>query len=138
MRILPAAAICLVVLASQGARAQEPGRYSLERTADGYVRMDRRTGAMSVCNEASGQLVCRVAADERKAYEDGIAALEERLATVEKRLDALEGAGKRPSIELPDQQDFERTMGYVERFFRRFMDMMRDFEKEEGPPPQKT
>jgi hypothetical protein len=51
-------------------------RYAIERTADGFVRLDRTTGEMSYCRlEGAANLVCRLAADERAAYESKISAL---------------------------------------------------------------
>jgi hypothetical protein len=52
-----------------GASAAEPDRYRLEKTPNGYVRMDTRTGAMSICEEKWGELVCKMAADERTAVQ---------------------------------------------------------------------
>ena len=129
-----AAAILLVVLVNPtGASAQED-RYAIERTEDGYVRLDTRTGQMSICSEQSGQLVCRMAVDEREALHDDLDALQERLAAVEDRLAALEGV---PAAGLPSQDEFEQSLGYMERFFRRFMDMVNEIERNE-PTPDRT
>lgn len=142
MRNLIAIAGGLVILSlTGGALAQNGERYRLERTEDGYVRMDTTTGTMSICRERSGQLVCTLAADERTAYQDDIADLGERLKTLEGRIAALEAGGKGTGSELPSEEEFEQTMGMMERFFRRFMGIVRDFEKEEKsvqpePPAQ--
>src|SRR5687767_12917657 len=69
-----------------GALAQDAERYQLERTDQGYVRMDTRTGEMSICEERSGQLVCRLAADERAAFQDEIDRLSESLSSLEGRV----------------------------------------------------
>ena len=47
--------------------------------ANGYVRMDTQTGEMSICEEKSGQLVCKMAADERTAFQDEIDRLQTEL-----------------------------------------------------------
>lgn len=122
---------------SPGARAQEDAqRYSLEKTADGYVRLDNRTGEMSICTERAGQLVCRMAADERTALENEIDRVSARLQDIEKRLAALEGGTTpAPSAQLPSEEDFEKTLTFMERFFRRFMGVIRDLEQED-PAPQ--
>lgn len=121
------------------ALAQDTERFRLERTEDGYVRMDTKTGAMSICRERSGQLVCTLAADERAAYQDDIADLGEKLDKLEARIAALEsGGGAKADPGLPSEEEFEQTMGLMERFFRRFMGMVQDFEKEEKTPqPEK-
>ena len=39
-------------------------------------------------------------------------------------------AAARSEALLPTEEDFEKTMGYMERFFRRFMGIVKDFEKD--------
>ena len=56
--LIPAA---LASLVAASAYSEETDRYRLEKSANGYVRMDTQTGAMSICEERSGQLVCKVA-----------------------------------------------------------------------------
>lgn len=121
-----------------GAGAQESERYRLEKTEQGYVRMDTRTGEMSVCEERGGQLVCRVAADERSALQDEIDRLNGAVTALEQRVTALEKAPAVPG--LPTEEEFDKTLGYMERFFRGFMDIVKDFEKDEQAPSteQKT
>ena len=132
--IIIGAAVALTLPAA----AQEAERYSLQKTENGYVRMDNRTGAMSICTEQSAQLVCRPAADERDALQDDIAALQDKLATIEARVASLEASKTPLSEQLPDEAEFEKTMTYMERFFRRFMGIVKDFEAGEGKVPGKT
>src|SRR5262245_34721503 len=124
--------------------AQDTDRYTLERSGNGYIRMDRKTGDMSICEEHSGQLVCRLAADERAAFQDEVDRLQDRLSGLEKRVVELETTS-RPKTEkaLPTEEDLERSLGYMERFVRRFMDIVRDLDKswrqdEPESHPQKT
>lgn len=145
----PIALIFPILLMAQAgsASAAEPDRYRLEKTPDGYVRMDTRTGEMSVCQEKWGELVCKMAADERTAVQDEIErlqgdmkALEDRLATVkalEDRVATLENS-LTAKIEktLPTEEDFNKTMSYMERFFRGFMGIVRDFENENSKPAE--
>lgn len=127
------------------ASATEPDRYRLEKTQNGYVRMDTRTGQMSICEEKWGELVCKMAADERTAVQDEIErlrtelkALNDRLASVqalEDRVARLENsATARFERSLPTEEDFNKTMSYMERFFRSFMGIVRDFENENQKP----
>ncbi|WP_367716150.1 hypothetical protein AB2N04_18555 [Nitratireductor sp. GISD-1A_MAKvit] len=115
---------------SGNALAQEEERYRLERTEEGYVRMDTRTGAMTLCRERSGQLLCAPSVNERTAYEEDIAALQDRLADVEARLKLLEENPPKATSELPSDEEFEQTLGLMERFFRKFMGIVSDFEKD--------
>lgn len=123
----------LAAIAASPAFTQDVERYQLERTADGYVRLDTTTGRMSICQETGGQLVCRAAVEEREAYERDVGTLHERLDALEERVAALEGAS---GAALPSDEEFEQTLGYMERFFRRFMGIVRDFEDE--TPPDRT
>jgi hypothetical protein len=129
------------------ASAAEPDRYRLEKTPTGYVRMDTRTGEMSICEEKWGELVCKIAADERSAVQDEIErlrsevkALNDRLANVkalENRVATLENSlTQRLEKTLPTEEDFNKTMSYMERFFRSFMGIVKDFENETSRPAE--
>ncbi len=136
--LFPAIALSVMALP---ALAEEAARYTLEKTAEGYVRMDTQTGVMSICKEQAEQLVCRLAADERDAYEGTINALAKRVEAVESRIAALEATSlKRPEA-LPSQEEFDKTLSMMERFLRRFMGVVEEFKGKEATPgttPQKT
>lgn len=124
------AMLCIPALAEGGAE-----RYRLEKTADGYVRMDTVTGAMSTCREQSGQLVCRMAADERTVVQDDMERLQDQVKALEERVAKLENSlAARLESNLPTEEEFNKTMGYVERFFRSFMGIVKDMEKQETAP----
>lgn len=128
----------LLASAALSAKAEEAGRYTLEKSGTGYVRMDTRTGEMSICEERAGQLVCKLAADERAAFQDEIDRLQTKLTGMEGRLVALENNPiLKPQNLLPTEEEFQRSLGYMERFFRKFMDIVKDLDKEKGEP-QKT
>ncbi|MEO9339374.1 hypothetical protein ABFT80_18310 [Mesorhizobium sp. SB112] len=137
MRYSRIAASSVLILGLTGiANAQGPERYRLEKTDNGYVRMDTKTGAMSICEERSGQLVCKLAADERVAMQDEIERLQSSLKSVEERVTKLEGSlPARIDSALPTEEDFEKSLGYMERFFRRFMGIAKDMENEDQNPP---
>jgi Mg2+ and Co2+ transporter CorA len=124
------------LLLAAPALAQET-RYTLEKTEDGFVRMETETGQISVCTMTSDQLVCRMATDDRDAYNADIEALEERVAALEARL----GAG-RSGDALPSDEEFEKTLGYMERFMRSFMGIVEDFAEDSDsnnePMPDRT
>ncbi|MBL0936597.1 MAG: hypothetical protein IBJ07_17770 [Rhizobiaceae bacterium] len=139
MRHLVAAAALFATL-SAPAHAQETERYRLERTDTGFVRMDTATGQMSVCEERSGQLVCRTSTDERVAYEERIDDLERRVEALERQAGAGSDDGTRV---LPSEEEFERSLGYMKRFFQNFFDVVEDWEKglrkpDEEPVPDRT
>lgn len=126
-----------IAVTSAPVLAQETERYSIEQTPTSIVRMDKRTGEMSICTEQSGQLVCKLAADDRQAYESDIDRLTRRIDGLEQRLGALEG-NKPPATtsELPSEETFEQSLNYMERFFRRFMGIVKEMERDDAAPPQ--
>lgn len=135
------AAAALTALSVAPSVAQDVERYRLERTDDGYVRLDTTTGRTTLCQERSGQLVCKMAVEERSAFEGQIDDLEARIDALENRLATLEAGGR--SEELPSEEEFEQTLGYMERFFRRFMGIVEEFDREEkttqpAPPADRT
>ncbi len=133
-----AACLAFAPLLAASAHANDADRYRLEKSADGYVRMDTETGAMSICQEKDGQLVCRVAADERGAFQDEIDRLQDRVKNLDERVAKLENSlSQKLESSLPSEEDFNKTMGYMERFLRSFMGIVRDMQKDE-PVPQKT
>lgn len=134
------AGLCMSLAVIGNGQAQDSGRYTMEKTAQGYVRLDNRTGEMSICTEQSGQLVCKLAAEERRAFEDELASLSERVKKLEDTVAANGGVAAAPRETLPSDEEFEKTMGYMEQFFRRFMGIVKDFQNEEPSlgTPQKT
>ncbi|MCU0832100.1 MAG: hypothetical protein MUC58_11420 [Rhizobiaceae bacterium] len=112
------------------ALAETQGRYVLERTQSGIIRMDTQTGAISTCTEQTGELICRMAADDRDAYEADIAALEKRIAALEAKA-GVPATDNAPATE----QEFNTAMDRMEGFFRRFMGIVKEFQGEFGQAP---
>src|SRR5262245_24198435 len=61
--------------AQKSAPASENGRYSMSPVADGVLRLDTRTGQVSLCRQRNDSWVCEATADDRAAYEKEIARL---------------------------------------------------------------
>ena len=133
----------LASLVTTSAQAEDAGRYRLEKSADVYVRMDVLTGEMSLCMERSSQLVCKSAAEERTAFQDEIERLQGTVKALDERIAKLENSlSARLESNLPSEEDFTKTMSYMERFLRGFMGIVKDLDKDNGssdrPVPQKT
>jgi len=158
IRIIVAAAV--VGLGMSGAAAQsmpdtENGRYALSPAADGMVRLDTRTGAVSNCSNSGTGWACHAVPDERAALDAEIGRLQaenERLkgqlaerdqAAAKKsdealpKSDSLKKAepkladGERKiEIPLPSDQDVDRMMSFVERAWRRLIDMANRVQKD--------
>ncbi len=133
-----------LIVAVPGAQAEDAERYTLEKSGDGFVRMDKTTGEMSICEERAGQLVCRLAADERSAFQDEIDRLEGTVKALDERVAKLEsGLSAKLDQALPSDEQIDRTMDTMQKFLRGFMGIVKDLENETNgvaPPPgdQKT
>ncbi|MEM5500038.1 hypothetical protein WNY59_00390 [Ahrensia kielensis] len=103
------------------------GRYVMVKVDNGYVRMDTQSGAMSMCQTQNDQIICKMAADERAAFNEDISALEDRVAALEKRLSV--GTPLVNKEGLPSEEEFERGLGYMEKFMRRFMGIAKEFDE---------
>lgn len=138
------AAIAIAACFAATPSLAQDSRYVLERTETGFVRMDTETGAMSVCEVTDKKMICRLAADERRAFEDALDEMHERLTALEVEIAAL-GGGRAPSgaHRLPDDKELDETFSVMEKFFRRFMGIAKDLEREFGtrdpqPLPDRT
>jgi hypothetical protein len=128
----------------------ENGRYTLQPSGDGMVRLDTRTGTVSNCSNSAAGWTCYAVPDERAALDTEIgrlqaenAKLKEQLASREqapgKIEDALPKSDKAPGaadgqrkieIPLPSDQDMDRVMSFLERAWRRLIDMASRVQKD--------
>ena len=133
-----------ILLAAPAAHAEQQGRYVFDKSENGIVRLDTQTGEMSTCENKAGQFTCRPAVEEKQASQSDIDRLNQKVDRLEKRLADLEKRVVSPKDLLPSDEQVDRTLGIMERFFRRFMDIARDFDKnfrqDEQPQtaPEKT
>lgn len=138
--IVVLAATIGLALGVSAATAQE-GRFVMERTENGFIRLDTFTGELSACSTAEGQIVCRMAADERLALEEQIDLLEERIATME---EAMSETPRDRDSGLPSNEEIDRTFGMMEQMMRRFLGIIEDLDQdknsgpETNPAPEKT
>lgn len=110
--------------------------YTLEKSDSGFVRLDRQTGAVTLCTEAEGTLTCRMGADERAAYDADLARLEKRVEALEQQLASGRPAASAP---LPSDAEIDRSIGIMERFMRAFFNLVQEFRGEENKPaPDRT
>jgi hypothetical protein len=132
------------------------GRYALSQTSDGVMRLDTRTGQVSNCSKSGGGWACFVVPDERAAMDAEIGRLQaenDRLKTqlaardqpaAGKSDEALpksdslkkgepktaEGERNKLEIPLPNDQDMDRVMSFLERTWRRLIDMANRVQKD--------
>ncbi len=154
-----AATALLLCLGGNGAAAAMPdsenGRYALSPVADGVIRLDTRTGAVSTCSNTSMGWACYAVPDERAALDAEIgrlqadneklkAELAAREPTVSGKIDeplpktdslkkpepkVAEGERK-IEIPLPSDRDMDRMMSFLEQAWRRLVEMANRMQKD--------
>ena len=131
----------------------DDGRYTFHRVDDSFVRLDGRTGQVSVCGRESAGWTCRAVPDERSALEESIGRLQGDNAALKKELLARglalpsgvradppavkevdKGAAKpsdpSPSVKTPTDAELDRVMGFIEKVWRRLVEMMVDLQRD--------
>ncbi|MGV8938335.1 MAG: hypothetical protein ACOH2J_14525 [Allorhizobium sp.] len=137
MRQMLVIAATIVLTSTAGAMAQAPDgpRFRLEETDQGLVRLDTQTGAMALCLEKDGNLVCRMAADERTAYEDELSRLEKRVTALEAAATTTASPSAPPDTPLPSDAEIDRSIGIMQRFMRSFFGMVEEFKGHDSAAP---
>jgi hypothetical protein len=139
---------------AQSVQDIENGRYSLAPVADGVIRLDTRTGAVSTCNNSGAGWACYAVPDERAALDAEIGRLQsdnERLKaqlaarepTVTGKIDeplpktdSLKPATPKADTErkieipLPSDRDMDRVMSFLEQAWRRLVEMANRMQKD--------
>src|SRR5467141_1512647 len=153
------AAAVIFCIGGVGAAAAQPmpntenGHYSLSPVADGVIRLDTRTGAVSTCSNTGMGWACYAAPDERAALDVEIgrlqadneklkAQLAEREPTVTGKIDEplprdalpktdslkkpepkVADSERKIEIPLPSDRDMDRVMSFLEQAWRRLVEM---------------
>jgi hypothetical protein len=121
----------------------ENGRYTFSPTANGVMRLDTKTGAVSNCSNSPAGWACYAVPDERKALDEEIGRLQaenEKLkAQLASRDPAASGKPSAPGtaenerkieIPLPSDQDMDRVMSFLQRAWKRLVDMANQMQKD--------
>jgi len=132
MKTIAIGLAALLLPATLFAAEPDAARFQLERSGDHFIRLDKQTGAMSLCEEKEGSLVCRMAADERAAYEDELDRLSERVGALENKSIVNKA--------LPSDAEIDRSISIMEKMMKSFMGVVKQFQEDEKtvPLPQKT
>lgn len=117
----------------------ENGRYNFSPVTDGMLRLDTRTGAVSLCARKDAGWACTAVPDERQALENEIARLQRengalKKDTLARGLPLPGGVAGAPSAEkqrelnlkvpLPSDAEIDRVMSAFEKMWRRLIDMV--------------
>jgi hypothetical protein len=103
----------------------ENGRYTMSTVSDGVMRLDTRTGTVSICRKKADAWACEAAADDRAAYEKEIGRLQAKIASLEA------DRGKKDDLKLPSDADVDRAMKFFESILRRFKTMIDGIQAED-------
>ena len=129
------------------------GRYTLQPSGDGVIRLDTRTGTVSSCSNSGAGWACYAVPDERKAMDEEIGRLQAENETLRAQLASREPAdtakieealpksdkqvspkttegGRKIEIPLPSDQDVDRVMSFLERAWRKLIDMANRVQKD--------
>jgi hypothetical protein len=137
-------------LIAPAARAQTPenedNRYQFNRVEDGYLRLDLKTGQVSLCSRRTVGWACITVADDRAAFDGEIARLQGENAALKKAMldrglplpggvttDVPVARGERDlnrDLKLPSNADIDRMMAAVEKVWRRLVDMLVGLQKD--------
>ncbi|MCP3461511.1 MULTISPECIES: hypothetical protein [unclassified Bradyrhizobium] len=139
---------------AQAAPDSENGRYTMTPTPDGVLRLDTRTGVVSTCSNNGAGWACYAVPDERSALDAEIGRLQAELeklkaqvaagptvsGKVEEALpksDSLKKAepkaaenNRKIEVPLPSDQDVDRVVSFLERAWRRLIEMANRVQKD--------
>jgi hypothetical protein len=142
---LAVVAVCLSnpVFADDATPDTNGGRFTLNKVTDGFVRLDKQTGEVALCNQRTVGWACQAAPEDRAAFESEIARLRSENAALKQALlshglSLPSGATPAPSgshdnditIRLPDNADIDRAVAYVGRLWNRFVDAVNRAQKQ--------
>jgi len=131
-----------------GAHAQAPapdsdnGRFTFNQVPDGFLRLDSRTGQVSLCERRPVGWTCQAVPDDRTALEAEIVRLQSENAALKKEMIAravpLPGGTKvnppdsnrQSELKLPSDADVDRVMTFMERIWRRLIEMVQSVQKD--------
>ena len=141
--ILALGALCLAgnaAFAAEPGPDSESGRYTFSPTADGLMRLDTRTGIVSNCNNSAAGWACYAVPDERKALDEEIGRLQAENSRLKAQVAAASsGKGddkqtadsqRKIEIPLPSDQDMDRVVSFLQRAWKRLVDMANQVQKD--------
>ena len=126
MRHLLLLVVTIVFTGSSALAAEITGRYVLEKVEQGFLRLDRETGAMALCAAKAGVWECDAIKDQGLDLTAELARLKaenEKLKTRVAELEKAVGVTK-----LPSDQEVDRMMDIFGKMFDRFLDFAREMD----------
>lgn len=151
-------AALIIALTLTGTAAAETAedsndRFALAPADGGFLRLDKKTGAVAMCAHTGNTWACTPVQDqaaplaapgelsqleqENRKLKDRVKALEEALETAKPPLPEGPPGG---NIDLPTDQQVDQALDYFERVYKKIRDRMKDLDKplppaKNAPPP---
>lgn len=91
-----------------------------------HLKIDRDSGAVSLCEEISGRWRCSLIPDDREALEEEIS----RLRAENERLKAEVATGRQRSFGPEDEKELDEFFAFSDKAFRRFFGMVQDLKRD--------
>ena len=146
MVVIVSSALAAGAVAQPSSPESGDARFSFHRADDGYLRLDGRSGQVSLCNRRASGWQCQMVPDERAALEAEISRLQGDNAALKKELLSRslplpngmgpDQSGPKSQVQrppLPDDAEINRIMGVMEKIWRRMVEMIlsvqRDIQK---------
>ncbi|MCH9806135.1 MAG: hypothetical protein K0U74_00215 [Alphaproteobacteria bacterium] len=149
------------LLASAGVlHAETAGRFTMSPTDGGFVRLDKETGAMSLCTKKDGNWTCNPMADDERDLRKELDRLKSENGELRGEVRRLEDTfvgGRRPdapadgetpplagppgglpkgglpNLELPSEEQVDKAVDYLEGMIRKFRERFEDFGDKTDP-----
>src|ERR1700761_7575640 len=141
--VIALSALCVAgaPVRAETAPDSENGRYTFSPTANGVMRLDTKTGTVSNCSNSSAGWACYAVPDERKALDEEIGRLQAENEKLKAQLaardpaaapkgDQQQAAPNKIEIPLPSDQDMDRVMSFLQRAWKRLVDMANQVQKD--------
>ncbi len=134
----------LALVAVSGPKAEESGdRYSMTPTTNGVVRLDRETGAMSLCTGAAGQWSCQDMNDSQRTLVAEIDRLRAENKSLKDQLDQMDQSlglnddgppARKHKFKLPTEEDVDRAFDYLEAMAKKIHERLDRLQEQHGVP----
>lgn len=134
----------------------EHGRFTFKQMGNDLLRLDSRSGEVALCSKRAVGWACQALPEDRAALENEIARLQGENAALRREFvsrglplpDGITGppsaAKPDPALKLPSDADLDRAMSFLERAWRRLVEMVQklqreiESEKSKGGPDKKS
>ncbi len=120
----------------------EGGHYVFSKQANGFLRLDTQSGAVSLCSEQPVGWACQTAPEDRAVFENEIARLQSENAALKKVLLAhnlslppgvapdTSSAQNDSILRLPSDAEIDRALAFVGQVWQRFIDTLARVQKQ--------